>query len=145
MAIRRATSLINGRQTAVPAADKLANVGSSYVGTTRRSNSEIDNYFGTGVTDSNGRITFNLTVDGTPTGTAIFSSILNVSAITKSNSTVISNLPNFFLESISSDMKQIVLRGTASQSGLVLLGVGVSQVAFVGAGITGLVAVAGLP
>lgn len=129
----------------MPAADRLDNVGLSFNGTTQRNNSEYTNYYNSGTTDANGRITFNLTTDGTATGTALFSAIHGVSAICQSNSTTISSLPYFFVETISTNLKQLTIRAISSQSGLVILGIGVSQSSFVGAGITGRITINGLP
>lgn len=144
MAIQKALIRL-GRTTVCPTTDRLTNVGSTYNGITKRNNSEYDAFFSSGTTDANGRITFNLTTDGTATGPAMFSAIHTVNAITQSTSTTIANLPSFYVETISANLKQITIRGIAAQAGLVILGIAISQQAFAGAGITGLISVWGLP
>lgn len=145
MAIRKALALISGRNRVIPTADRLTNVGATYNGIVRKESSEYDTWLGSGTTDANGRVTVNLTVDGTSTGVALFSSVVYGNATTYSASTNLSLLPNFYIESVSANFKQVVFRGIASQAGLVILGIGISQAAFVGSGIPALVQVIGLP
>ena len=145
MAIRKAITIISGREQVMPSTDILTNVGTTYLATTARNTSEYAQYFSSGVTDANGRITFNLTTDGTTNGPAIFSAIHSYNCICLSNSTIIASLPNYFVESISVNLKQITVRGMSSQALLTILGISVAQAAFIGAGVDGHIQVWGLP
>lgn len=142
---RSAQTLISGREALVPSGDYLLNTGDIWNGTTRYEASQTRRYVNSGTTDANGRITFNLTTDGTTNGPVLYSSILCVNCDTQTNTTNLANIPYFFIESISANLKQVTIRGVSSQAGLVILSIGITQIQFAGSGLTGRINVVGLP
>ena len=113
-----------------------------YNGTTRYNNQQLRAFSGTGTTDANGRITFNLTTTGISGGTALFTSILTANAIGLDASGSPIQAPQFFIESISAT--QVVFRAVRGTSTGVLIGGTVVSAQYVGAGYTAWVQIIGV-
>lgn len=145
MASRRAISSINGRLTATPTSDYLTSTGDLYNGTTRYEASQTRRYTSSGTTDSNGRITFNMTADGTASGAALFTAIFHVSGFPRINAANAQNVPTFYIESISANLKQVTLRSISNGSVISILGINILQVTFGASGVTCYINVSGLP
>lgn len=101
-------------------------------GTTQYNSAQLRRYTNSGTTDSNGRVTFNLTQNGMSGGTALFSAVLSASAIGIDGSGNPIQAPIFFIESISAT--QVVFRAVKGTSTGVLLGGTVVSLAYVGSG-----------
>lgn len=80
MAVRKPLTNINGRKTELPSTDRLEGAGIIWVGSTRTESSTLIEYISSGIPNQDGAVFFNLTTDGTASGPAIFSQILNISA-----------------------------------------------------------------
>lgn len=115
---------------------------SHYHGTNSYSNTQILTYTNSATTDSNGRVTFNLTVDGTTSGIPLFTTILFPEAIGVDNSGTAIQAPLFFIESLTST--QIIFRGVRGTSTGVLIGGTVVSAQFIGSGYTCYIQVKGI-
>lgn len=111
-------------------------------GTTQYTNTQLRKYTNTGTTDSNGRVTFNMTENGLVGGTALFSSILSVNAIAVDNSGTAINVPLASVQSISAT--QCILRFVDGTSTGVLIGGTVISMEYTGAGHTVYVDITGV-
>lgn len=103
-------------------------------GTTSYNSSQIRKYTNSGVTDSSGRVTFNLTQNGAVGGIALFNSILNAQGMGVDGSGVAIQAINVFVESISAT--QVVFRAIRGTSVGVLIGGTIISTQFAGAGYT---------
>lgn len=101
-------------------------------GTTQYNSSQLRRYTNSGTTDSNGRVTFNLTTNGLSGGTPLFSSVLSVNVIGLDGSGTAIQAPLFFIESVTST--QIIIRGIRGTSTSVLLGGTIVSVQYIGSG-----------
>lgn len=113
--------------------------GDIWNGTSQVTRNLIRFYTNIGTTDSNGRITFIVTTDGTTGTSALFSQIYTVNPVGGPNTFTAVNAPNFYVESVSVDLKTIVIRAT---TGVNLLALGSTQ-AFAGSGVKGYITIIG--
>lgn len=83
-----------------------------YNGTSLKENPAVAIWTFTGTTDANSRVTCNLTLDGTPTGTAIFAAIYGISAMCVENAVFAKpdDVNYACIETISVNFKQITIR-----------------------------------
>lgn len=100
-------------------------------GTTQYTQSGVRQFTNTGSTDGNGRITFNVTADGTAGGTALFTSVFAISITGGPSAFNAVNAPSFYVESVSADRKQVVIRGV---KGTTLLALG-TTITYLGSGV----------
>ena len=103
-------------------------------GTTQYQTQALRRYTNSGVTDANGRVTFNLTTTGLAGGTALFTSVLSPQAIGVDGSGVAIQAINIFIESLTAT--QIVFRASRGTSVGVLIGGTILSAQFAGAGYT---------
>lgn len=111
-------------------------------GTTQYNASQLRKYTNTGTTDANGRVTFNLTQNGSVGGTALFTTILSANATGLDGSGTAIQGPSMIVESISAT--QVVFRGIRGTSTGVLIGGTVISAQYVGAGYTVYVEITGI-
>lgn len=113
-----------------------------YNGTTQYAAEQLRVFSGTGTTDANGRLTFQLTTTGAAGGTALFTSVLTANAIGLDASGSAIQAPQFFIESISAT--QVVFRAIRGTSTGVLIGGTVVSAQYAGAGYTAWVQIIGV-
>jgi len=101
-------------------------------GTTKYTNGKLRTYSNTLTTDSNGRITVNLTENGLVGGVPLFSDIFVYSALGFDGSGNALQGPFFIIESASTT--QVVFRGIRGRSQGFLIGGTIVPVQFVGSG-----------
>lgn len=102
-----------------------------YNGTTVYRSNVTARFASTGTTDGNGRVSFNLTKDGTTTGAAIFSKIFSVNATgVATNTNNVGNYPFVVIESVTA--KIVTVRALTGIAALLTFG---ATVQFVGAGV----------
>lgn len=121
MPIQKPLVRILGRTSEIPATDRVAGAGIIWVGTTSTESSSLTEYVGSGVPDQDGIVFFNLTTDGTASGPAIFSSILNVQVSAEFPATDAVNLKKTitaYLHNISTNLKVAETRIRENNSAL---------------------------
>lgn len=111
-------------------------------GTTQYNASQLRKYTNSAATDANGRVTFNLTQNGLGGGTALFSSILSISAIAVDNSNNAIQVPLPSVQSLSAT--QAIIRCVDGTSTGVLIGGTVTSMQYTGAGYTVYVEITGV-
>lgn len=119
--MRKPLARINGRDTELALGDFIRGAGDVYNGTTRYEQGATREFFGTAITNSNGRATFYLTTDGTANGPALFSAIFGLPTadlLTATTNAVDTPVP--VIESISADRKIVVVRTIRGQVLLLL-------------------------
>lgn len=110
--------------------------------TTQYLKTQLVYYTNTGATDINGRITFDLTEDASSNGIALFSSILNVSAIAVDASGIAIQGPYMIIESVTAT--KLIIRGIKGTSSDVLIGGTIVSSQFAGSNYSVFVSVIGV-
>lgn len=111
-------------------------------GTTQYNASQLRKYTNTGTTNANGRITFNLTQNGNVGGTALFTSLLSISASGADGSGNPIQAPIFFVETQTAT--QVIIRAVRGTSTGVLIGGTVVSMQYAGAGYTARIEITGV-
>ncbi len=108
---RRPLALIAGRVQQMPAGDFVAGEADLWSGATQYVTG-IRHYAGKFSTGTDGRVTIYLTTTGLASGAALFSQIASVQAtgFPSTAPTAVTAVPIFFVESLSTDLKTLVLR-----------------------------------
>lgn len=109
-------------------------------GTTQYQDLSLRRFTLSGVTNSSGQVTFNLTTDGTATGPALFSSIFAIQAIGVYTGATSTSVPNPYVQNIAGTLKTVTI-GITTGTAISILGV--LSIVFGGSGYTIYVTVEG--
>ncbi len=122
MAIRKPIVRVNGRATELSSADRVEGAGVVYVATTAVQRSITQEYVNVGSPDQDGKVLFNLTVDGTAGGTALFSQILNVQVTAVYAAATPKVGASAYVQSVSANLKVVDARAISDGKALANLG-----------------------